>query len=57
LKIIKVIGIDGSSRKAGNTALLIQTVFDKLTKLGIETELIQLSGINKKARRSVLRRL
>jgi multimeric flavodoxin WrbA len=54
---MKVIGINGSPRKAGNTAILIQTVFDELTKLGIETELIQLSGINKKARRSVPRRL
>lgn len=41
---MKVIGINGSPRKDGNTAILIQTVFEELTKEGIETELIQLSG-------------
>ncbi|KKG53995.1 flavodoxin family protein [Methanosarcina mazei] len=40
---MKVLGINGSARKDGNTAILIQTVFDELTKEGIETELIQLS--------------
>ncbi|HEX2954524.1 MAG TPA: flavodoxin family protein [Bacillota bacterium] len=40
---MKVIGINGSPRKNGNTAILIQTVFDELVKEGIETELIQLS--------------
>lgn len=54
---MEVIGINGSPRKDGNITILIQTVFDELTKLGIETELIQLSGINKKAKRSVSRRL
>lgn len=43
---MKVIGINGSPRKDGNTAILIQTVFEELTKEGIETELIQLSGKN-----------
>jgi len=43
---MKVIGINGSPRKDGNTAILIQTVFDELTKQGIETELIQLSEKN-----------
>lgn len=43
---MKVIGINGSPRKDGNTAILIQTVFDELTKQDIETELIQLSGKN-----------
>lgn len=41
---MKVIGINGSPRKDGNTAILIQTVFKELEKEGIETELIQLSG-------------
>ncbi|MGB9132651.1 MAG: NAD(P)H-dependent oxidoreductase [Methanosarcina sp.] len=44
---MEVVGINGSPRKAGNTAILIQTVFDELTKLGIETELIQLSNKQK----------
>ncbi|MBD5185163.1 MAG: flavodoxin family protein [Bacteroidales bacterium] len=40
---MKVIGINGSSRKDGNTAIIIGKVFDKLTNEGIETELIQLA--------------
>jgi multimeric flavodoxin WrbA len=40
---MKVIGINGSPRKEGNTAILIKTVFNELMKEGIETELIQLS--------------
>lgn len=43
---MKVIGISGSPRKDGNTAILIQTVFNELNQQGIETELIQLSGKN-----------
>lgn len=39
---MKVIGINGSTRKDGNTALIIGKVFDELNKEGIETELIQL---------------
>ncbi len=41
---MKVIGINGSPRKGGNTEILIQTVFQELEKEGIETELIQLGG-------------
>ena len=41
---MKVIAINGSARKDGNTAILIQTVFDELQKEGIETEMIQLAG-------------
>jgi multimeric flavodoxin WrbA len=41
---MKVIGINGSSRVDGNTAILIRTVFDELQKHGIETELVQLGG-------------
>lgn len=40
---MKVIGINGSSRKDGNTAIIIGKVFDVLNKEGIETELIQLA--------------
>ena len=40
---MKVIGINGSARKDGNTALIISKVFDELNKEGIETELIQLA--------------
>ena len=43
---MKVIGINGSPRKDGNTAILIQAVFEELVKEGIETELVQLSGKN-----------
>lgn len=41
---MKVIGINGSARKDGNTAILINAVFEELNKEGIETEMIQLSG-------------
>lgn len=40
---MKVIGINGSSRKDGNTAIIIGKVFDVLNKEGIETELMQLA--------------
>jgi len=41
---VKVIAINGSARKDGNTAILIRRVFDELEKEGIETELVQLAG-------------
>ncbi len=41
---MKVIGINGSARKDGNTAIIIKKVFGMLEKAGIETELIQLAG-------------
>lgn len=41
---MKVIAFNGSPRKDGNTATLINTVFDELLKEGIETELIQVGG-------------
>lgn len=41
---MKVLAINGSARKDGNTALLINTVFEELHKEGIETEMVQLSG-------------
>ncbi len=40
---MKVLGINGSSRKDGNTALIIGKVFEELNKEGIKTELIQLA--------------
>ena len=40
---MKVLGINGSSRKDGNTAIIINTFFKELQKEGIDTELIQLS--------------
>ena len=41
---MKVLAVNGSARKDGNTALLIHTVFEELNQEGIETELVQLSG-------------
>ncbi|MFB3925035.1 MAG: flavodoxin family protein [Syntrophales bacterium] len=41
---MKVVAFNTSSRKDGNTAILINLVLDELKKEGIETELIQLSG-------------
>jgi multimeric flavodoxin WrbA len=41
---VKVLAINGSARKDGNTAILIKRVFSVLEKEGIETELVQLSG-------------
>ncbi len=41
---MKVLGISGSARKDGNTAILIRTVFEELQKEGIETELVQFAG-------------
>jgi multimeric flavodoxin WrbA len=41
---MKVVALNGSARKDGNTAILINLVFDELKKEGIETELIQLAG-------------
>ena len=40
---MKVIGINGSARKDGNTAILIRKVFEELNNAGIKTELIQLA--------------
>lgn len=43
---IKVVAFNGSARKDGNTAFLINSVFDILHKEGISTELFQLAGQN-----------
>lgn len=44
---MKVIAFNGSTRKDGNTAILINQVFSKLEKQDIETEMIQLSEGNR----------
>jgi multimeric flavodoxin WrbA len=41
---MKVVAINGSARKNGNTAILINRVFEELQKEGIETKLVQLAG-------------
>ncbi|HBF35103.1 TPA: flavodoxin family protein [Candidatus Sumerlaeota bacterium] len=41
---MKVVAFNGSPRKDGNTARLIQHVFDELQKEGIETELVHIGG-------------
>ncbi len=41
---MKVVAINGSARKNGNTDILIKVVFEELNKEGIETELIELAG-------------
>ena len=41
---MKVVAINGSPRKKGNTALLLRTVMAELEPEGIETEFVQLGG-------------
>ena len=41
---MKVVAFNGSARKDGNTAILINYVLDMLKENGIETELYQLAG-------------
>jgi multimeric flavodoxin WrbA len=43
---VKVLAMNGSPRKNGNTALLIDAVLAELQKEGIETEHVQLGGKN-----------
>jgi multimeric flavodoxin WrbA len=43
---MKVLAINGSARKDGNTAILVKKLFGELEKEGIETELIQMAGEN-----------
>ena len=42
-RVMKIIGINGSARKHGNTAIIINKVFEELNKEGIETELLHLA--------------
>jgi len=41
---MKVVAFNGSARKDGNTAIMINTALKELEKNGIDTELFQLSG-------------
>lgn len=41
---MKVLGINGSARKDGNTAIIMNKVFEELNKQGIGTELVQFAG-------------
>jgi multimeric flavodoxin WrbA len=41
---MKVVAFNGSSRKDGNTAILLNLVLEELEKEGVEMELIQLAG-------------
>jgi multimeric flavodoxin WrbA len=43
-KKMKVVAFSGSSRKDGNTAILVNAVFKELNKEKVKTELIQLAG-------------
>lgn len=40
---MKVVAINGSSRKSGNTSIIIEVLFAELKKFGIECELIELA--------------
>jgi multimeric flavodoxin WrbA len=44
IQTVKVVAFNGSPRKGGNTASLIEHVFSELEKEGIETEMVQLGG-------------
>ena len=39
-----ITAFNGSARKNGNTAMMINYMFEELTREGIETEMVQLSG-------------
>ena len=41
---MKVVAFNGSARKNGNTALMINTIFEELEQEGIQTEMVQLAG-------------
>jgi multimeric flavodoxin WrbA len=41
---MRVVAFNGSARKNGNTARMVQEVFTELDKAGIETEMMQLAG-------------
>ncbi len=41
---MNVVAFNGSARKNGNTAMMINYMFEELTKEGIETEMVQLCG-------------
>ena len=41
---MKVVAFNGSAGKNGNTAMLINFVYEELQKEGIETEVVELAG-------------
>lgn len=41
---MQVLAINGSARKDGNTAIIIEKVFEELNAAGIETEMVQFAG-------------
>jgi multimeric flavodoxin WrbA len=41
---MKVLGINGSSRKDGNTAIMMRKMFQVLEEEGVECEIVQLAG-------------
>lgn len=41
---MKVVAFNGSARKDGNTAIMVNRVFQELESDGIETEMVQLAG-------------
>jgi multimeric flavodoxin WrbA len=41
---MKVVALNGSARKDGNTAILVERVAEELEKEGIKTEMVQLAG-------------
>jgi multimeric flavodoxin WrbA len=43
---MKVLGISGSMRKTGNTALLVTAILDRVREAGIETEYISLADLD-----------
>ncbi len=43
---MKVLAVNGSARKDGNTALLVRRVLAEVEAEGIETELVQLAGVS-----------
>ena len=51
---MKVLAVNGSARKEGNTTILINTVFEELNKAGIETEMIQIRRKYYRALQSLL---
>jgi len=43
---MNVLGISGSMRKNGNTALLVNAILDRVREAGIETEYLSLAGMD-----------
>ena len=41
---MKAVAFCGSARKNGNTALLLKTVLEPLTAMGVDTEMVELAG-------------